>query len=159
MPVIPSRLLHFKAIQSKPMYRLPGAENRKPLHNGWMTQPATALNILGQPLQACSYDPLTGYRRDGCCNTDATDAGLHLVCAVMSQEFLEFSRSRGNDLITPQPQWRFKGLKPGNRWCLCALRWKEALQAGVAPKVVVASTHIRALDLLDLEDLLAHAHG
>lgn len=119
----------------------------------------SALNVLGQPLQACSYDPLTGYRRDGCCNTDVHDAGLHLVCAVMSAEFLEFSRSMGNDLITPRPEWRFKGLKPGNRWCLCALRWKEALKAGVAPKVVLQSTHIRALDLLDLEDLIAHAHS
>lgn len=118
-----------------------------------------ALNVLGQPLQACSYDPLTGYFRDGCCHTDPQDGGLHVVCAVMTPEFLEFSRSRGNDLITPRPQWRFKGLKPGNRWCLCALRWKEAFEAGVAPKVVLQATDVRALDVLDLEDLLAHAHG
>ena len=123
-----------------------------------MPSQANALNVLGQALQACSYDPLTGYLRDGCCSTDASDRGRHLVCAVMTAEFLEFSRAQGNDLITPQPQWRFKGLKPGNRWCLCALRWKEALQAGVAPKVVLQSTHVRALDWLDLEDLLAHAH-
>ena len=130
-----------------------------PVHNALMALHDTALNVLAQPLQACSYDPLTGYLRDGCCSTDEHDAGLHLVCAVMSTEFLEFSRSRGNDLITPRPEWRFKGLKPGNRWCLCALRWKEALKAGVAPKVVLAATHIRALDVLDLEDLIAHAHG
>lgn len=124
-----------------------------------MSTAPDALNVLGQPLQACSYDPLTGYLRDGCCSTDEHDAGLHLVCAVVSAEFLEFSLSRGNDLITPRPQWRFKGLKPGNRWCLCALRWKEALKAGVAPRVVLAATHIRALDILDLEDLIQHAYG
>jgi uncharacterized protein (DUF2237 family) len=121
--------------------------------------PRDALNVLGQELQACSYDPLTGYFRDGCCNTDEHDRGLHVVCAVMSAEFLAYSLAQGNDLITPAPQWRFKGLKPGNRWCLCALRWKEALRAGVAPKVVLSATHIKALEVLDLEDLIQHAHG
>lgn len=124
-----------------------------------MSTDPNALNVLGQPLQACSYDPLTGYYRDGCCHTSAQDGGLHVVCAVMTSEFLEFSQLRGNDLITPRPEWRFKGLKPGNRWCLCALRWKEALGAGVAPKVVLQATDARALGVLDLEDLLAHAHG
>jgi uncharacterized protein (DUF2237 family) len=124
-----------------------------------MSTDQTALNVLGQSLQACSYDPLTGYYRDGCCHTSAQDGGLHVVCAVMTSEFLAFSQSRGNDLITPRPEWRFKGLKPGNRWCLCALRWKEALGAGVAPKVVLQATDARALGVLDLEDLLAHAHG
>lgn len=118
-----------------------------------------ALNVLGQGLQACSYDPLTGYFRDGCCSTDEHDRGLHVVCAVMTDEFLEYSRRMGNDLITPRPEWRFKGLKSGNRWCLCALRWKEALAAGVAPKVVLQATHIKALDVLDLEDLITHAYG
>lgn len=117
-----------------------------------------ALNVLRQELQACSYDPLTGYFRDGCCNTDEQDRGLHVVCAVMTAEFLEYSRAQGNDLITPRPQWRFKGLQPGNRWCLCALRWKEALGAGVAPKVVLQATHIKALEVVDLQDLMAHAH-
>lgn len=117
------------------------------------------LNVLGQPLQACSYDPLTGYFRDGCCRTDEEDRGLHVVCAVVTREFLEFSRERGNDLVTPRPQWRFRGLKPGDRWCLCALRWKEALDAGVAPKVVLQATHIRTLDVIDLEDLIHHGHG
>ena len=121
--------------------------------------PREALNVLGQQLQACSYDPLTGYFRDGCCDTDGHDRGLHVVCAVMTAEFLDFSRNMGNDLITPRPQWRFKGLKPGNRWCLCALRWKEALDAGAAPKVVLQATHIKALDVLDLQDLMAHAHS
>ncbi|MFM2186779.1 MAG: DUF2237 family protein [Burkholderiaceae bacterium] len=124
-----------------------------------MSTDQNALNVLGQSLQACSYDPLTGYYRDGCCHTSAQDGGLHVVCAVMTSEFLAFSQSRGNDLITPRPEWRFKGLKPGNRWCLCALRWKEALGAGVAPKVVLQATDARALGVLDLEDLLAHAHG
>lgn len=120
--------------------------------------PGDALNVLGQELQACSYDPLTGYFRDGCCNTDEHDRGLHVVCAVMTQEFLDYSKSQGNDLITPRPQWRFKGLKPGNRWCLCALRWQEAFEAGVAPNVVLQATHIRALEVVDLEDLMQCAH-
>lgn len=120
--------------------------------------PSDALNVLGQELQACSYDPLTGYFRDGCCNTDEHDRGLHVVCAVMTQEFLDYSKSQGNDLITPRPQWRFKGLKPGNRWCLCALRWKEAFEAGVAPNVVLQATHIKALEVVDLEDLMQCAH-
>jgi len=118
-----------------------------------------SLNVLGQELQACSYDPLTGYFRDGCCNTDQQDRGLHVVCAVMTADFLAYSLKQGNDLITPRPQWRFRGLKSGDRWCLCALRWKEAFQAGVAPKVVLQATHIKALDVLDLEDLIQHAHG
>jgi uncharacterized protein (DUF2237 family) len=120
--------------------------------------PSDALNVLGQELQACSYDPLTGYFRDGCCNTDEHDRGLHVVCAVMTQEFLDYSKSQGNDLITPRPQWRFKGLKPGNRWCLCALRWREAFEAGVAPNVVLQATHIKALEVVDLEDLMQCAH-
>ena len=117
----------------------------------------TALNVLAQPLQACSYDPLTGYRRDGCCSTDEHDAGLHLVCAVTSPEFLEFSRSRGNDLITPRPEWRFPGLKPGDRWCVCAERWLEAHRAGVAPPVSLEATHEVALEVIPLALLQANA--
>lgn len=117
-----------------------------------------ALNVLGEPLQACSFDPLTGYFRDGCCNTDAHDHGTHVVCARMTAEFLSFSAERGNDLITPRPQWRFPGLKPGDRWCLCATRWKEAFEAGVAPPVVLACTHRKVLDYVELEDLKAHAY-
>ncbi|MFT3720951.1 DUF2237 family protein [Pseudorhodoferax sp.] len=114
-------------------------------------------NVLGSELVPCSYDPLTGYFRDGCCNTDATDLGAHVVCARMTAEFLEFSRRRGNDLSTPRPELRFPGLKPGDRWCLCAARWKEAHEAGCAPWVVLESTHIGALEFVLLEDLQRHA--
>jgi uncharacterized protein (DUF2237 family) len=112
-----------------------------------------ALNVLGQALVACSYDPLTGYFRDGCCNTREDDTGSHVICARMTDEFLKYSLSRGNDLITPRPEYRFHGLQAGDRWCLCAMRWKEAFEAGVAPQVVLASTHIRALDYVTLEQL------
>lgn len=115
------------------------------------------LNVLGSELQACSYDPLTGFYRDGCCRTDAHDLGSHVVCARVTAEFLAFSRERGNDLTTPRPEHRFAGLKPGDRWCLCALRWKEALDAGVAPPVHLEATHARALDFVTLDDLKAHA--
>jgi len=117
----------------------------------------TALNVLGTPLQACSFDPLTGYFRDGCCHTREDDTGSHVVCARVTAEFLAFSREQGNDLITPRPEYRFPGLRPGDRWCLCALRWKEAYLAGVAPPVVLAATHHRALQHLTLEQLQAHA--
>lgn len=116
-----------------------------------------ALNVLGAPLVPCSYDPLTGFLRDGCCNTDLHDHGSHLVCARVTQAFLEYSRAQGNDLITPQPAYRFRGLKPGDRWCLCVLRWKQAFDAGVAPPVVLASTHIRALEVVSLADLQSMA--
>jgi uncharacterized protein (DUF2237 family) len=112
-----------------------------------------ALNVLGKPLVPCSYDPLTGYFRDGCCNTDEQDQGSHVICAKMTQAFLDFSLAQGNDLMTPQPAYRFKGLKAGDRWCLCALRWKQAFDAGVAPEAVLESTHIRALDYVTLEQL------
>jgi uncharacterized protein (DUF2237 family) len=114
-------------------------------------------NVLGTELVACSYDPLTGYFRDGCCHTDMHDLGSHVVCAIVTDEFLEFSRSRGNDLSTPRPEYRFAGLEDGDRWCLCALRWKEALAAGVAPAVVLESTHARALEFVTLEQLQEYA--
>lgn len=117
----------------------------------------TALNVLGTALVPCSYDPLTGYFRDGCCNTDAQDHGTHVVCAVVTQAFLDFSLSQGNDLMTPRPAYRFAGLKPGDRWCLCAVRWREALAANVAPPVVLASTHAKALEFISLAQLSAHA--
>ncbi|MEO5607916.1 MAG: DUF2237 domain-containing protein [Polaromonas sp.] len=110
-------------------------------------------NVLGTELVPCSYDPLTGYFRDGCCNTDASDGGAHLVCIRVTAEFLEFSRSRGNDLITPLPQYRFAGLKLGDRWCICAHRWREALEAGVAPPVILESTHANALQFVTLVQL------
>jgi uncharacterized protein (DUF2237 family) len=118
----------------------------------------TAKNVLGTPLVPCSYDPLTGYYRDGCCNTDAQDSGSHVICARVTQAFLDFSVTRGNDLVTPRPEVRFRGLQPGDRWCLCALRWKEAFEAGVAPPVVLESTHARALDYVTLEQLRAHEY-
>lgn len=117
-----------------------------------------ALNVLGQPLQPCSYDPLTGFFRDGCCHTREDDTGSHVICARVTAAFLEFSRMRGNDLITPRPEYRFAGLKPGDRWCLCALRWKEALAAGLAPPVILEATHARALAVVSLEELQAHAY-
>ena len=105
----------------------------------------TALNVLGTMLMPCSYDPLTGYYRDGCCKTDEHDHGTHVICARMTQAFLDFSLSRGNDLITPRPEYRFAGLKPNYRWSLCALRWMEDYEAGVAPPVILECTHARAL--------------
>lgn len=116
-----------------------------------------ALNVLGGELQACSYDPLTGYLRDGCCQVGPEDRGSHWICARVTSEFLAFSFSSGNDLSTPRPEWRFAGLKPGDRWCLCALRWLDALEAGVAPPVVLQSTHEEALTLVPLEILQMHA--
>ena len=116
-----------------------------------------ALNVFGKPLQPCGLDPLTGVYRDGCCNTGYDDPGIHVVCAKMTREFLAFSKKRGNDLSTPQPEAGFPGLKPGDRWCLCAGRWKEALDAGVAPPVVLASTHEEALAVVALADLKRHA--
>jgi uncharacterized protein (DUF2237 family) len=117
----------------------------------------SALNVLGSELMPCSYDPLTGFYRDGCCKTDAHDLGSHVICARMTQAFLDFSVASGNDLVTPRPEYRFGGLKAGDRWCLCALRWKEALEAGAAPPVVLECTHLRALDYVTLDQLRAHA--
>lgn len=116
-----------------------------------------AKNVLGGELQTCSVDPLTGFYRDGCCNTGAEDVGLHLVCVVATDEFLAFSKSRGNDLSTPMPPYRFPGLKEGDRWCLCVLRWKEALLSGCAPQVVLEATHISTLEFVELSDLREHA--
>jgi len=114
-------------------------------------------NVLGVPLAICCDDPVTGYYRDGRCRTGHEDTGVHVVCARMTPEFLEFSASRGNDLVTPLPRYGFPGLVPGDRWCLCAARWKEALQAGVAPPVILEATHIAALEYVSLADLVAHA--
>jgi len=119
----------------------------------------SARNVLGTELKACSYDPLTGFFRDGCCNTDQTDRGSHVVCAVVTEEFLNYSKSRGNDLSTPRPEYRFRGLRDGDRWCLCALRWREALSEGIAPRVVLECTHEQALQFVTLAQLKAHAVG
>lgn len=116
----------------------------------------TVKNVLGTELIPCSYDPLTGYFRDGCCNTDESDLGSHLVCVRVTGDFLAFSASRGNDLGTPRPEHRFAGLKPGDRWCLCANRWREALEAGFAPQVVLESTHIKALEFVTRAQLEKH---
>ena len=105
----------------------------------------------------CGTAPMTGFYRDGCCNTGQGDAGLHVVCAEVTDEFLQFSAAQGNDLISPLPQFGFRGLKDGDRWCLCVERWKEALEANVAPPVILAATHISALEFVDLDDLKAHA--
>ena len=113
-------------------------------------------NVLGTALVPCSYDPLTGYFRDGCCNTDASDLGSHLICVRVTGEFLAFSAARGNDLSTPLPEHRFAGLKAGDRWCLCANRWREALEAGMAPPVVLESSHLSALRFVTIEQLEKH---
>lgn len=113
-------------------------------------------NILGGALQSCCREPVTGFFRDGYCRMGPGDQGVHVVCAVMTREFLAFSRRRGNDLTTPVPAFDFPGLKPGDRWCLCVARWKEALEAGMAPPVVLAATHVSALEFVTLEELRAH---
>ncbi len=118
---------------------------------------APSRNVLGGPLADCSQRPVTGFFRNGCCDTGPEDRGSHTVCAVMTAEFLAFSKSRGNDLSTPVPQFGFPGLQPGDRWCLCAPRWQEALDAGKAPRVVLRATHEGALDYCALADLKRHA--
>lgn len=118
---------------------------------------SNAKNVHGGPLEPCSLDPLTGFFRDGCCNTAPEDFGQHTVCAIMTEPFLSFSVLKGNDLVTPRPEFRFPGLKAGDRWCVCAARWREAAEAGVAPPVVLAATHQRALAVVALADLEYHA--
>jgi uncharacterized protein (DUF2237 family) len=116
-----------------------------------------AHNVLGTELQPCSTNPLTGFYRDGCCNTGGGDAGIHAVCAEMTDEFLAFSASVGNDLSTPVPAPGFEGLRAGDQWCLCASRWVEALEAGAAPRVVLEATHMAMLEFATLDQLRAHA--
>lgn len=114
-------------------------------------------NVIGGELAPCSMQPVTGFFRDGCCRTGPGDVGLHVVCAVVTDEFLRFSLARGNDLVTPAPHYGFPGLRPGDRWCLCAARWKEALEADVAPPVILEATHFSALAYVSLDDLRRHA--
>ena len=116
-----------------------------------------ARNVLGGELQTCSTSPLTGFYRNGCCDTGSEDLGVHTVCAEVTEEFLEFSASVGNDLSTPRPELGFAGLRPGDRWCLCASRWAEALEAGVAPPVVLEATNELALRVIDLDTLKEYA--
>lgn len=115
------------------------------------------LNVLGTPLKPCSTEPMTGWFRDGCCRGDPADRGLHLICAVMTAEFLRFSKSEGNDLSTPRPEYGFPGLLPGDRWCLCATRWRDAYAAGMAPQVVLEATHLNALGVVSLDQLREYA--
>jgi uncharacterized protein (DUF2237 family) len=119
----------------------------------------TARNVLGGELEPCSGDPVTGFYRNGCCETGPEDTGLHTVCAIMTAEFLAYSKSVGNDLSTPQPAYGFPGLKAGDRWCLCAPRWKEALDAGMAPQIVLTATHEETLAIVPLGILKDHAAG
>lgn len=122
-----------------------------------MRREENQLNVLGSPLKPCGYRPLTGFFRDGFCRTCPEDIGLHGVCAQVTAEFLEFSKSRGNDLITPRPELRFPGLKPGDRWCLCASRWKEAWEAGFAPPVILEATSASVLQIIPQSVLVEHA--
>jgi len=115
-------------------------------------------NVFGQPLVPCSFEPLTGFMRDGCCRSEGTDVGAHLVCAVMTTDFLAFSQQRGNDLSTPRPEWQFPGLVAGDQWCLCLSRWMEAHEAGCAPMVVLESTHQYVLDYVPLAVLQQYDH-
>lgn len=118
---------------------------------------SSAQNVLGTELRACSHDPETGFYRNGYCTTGPEDRGSHVVCAVMTETFLDFTKARGNDLSTPRPAYNFPGLNPGDRWCLCAARWREAYEEGCAPPVVLEATHPAVLDVVDLEALQAHA--
>ena len=115
-------------------------------------------NIFGDPLITCSDKPLTGYFRNGCCDTDETDLGMHTVCIVATEEFLKFSKEIGNDLTTPLPEFSFEGVKAGDRWCLCALRWKEAFQNNSAPMVVLEATNEKTLDVISMKDLILYAY-
>ena len=115
-------------------------------------------NVFGDPLITCGQDPITGYFRDGCCNTDDSDLGMHTVCIVATEAFLEYSYEKGNDLTTPMPHWGFPGIKPGDKWCLCALRFKQAMEDGYAPKVVLEATNEKTLDILSMDELLKHAY-
>ena len=128
----------------------PGTKNMSDL-------PERGKNVLGQFLEDCSQDPMTGFYRDGCCRTSKHDRGSHTVCCMVSEEFLLFSRAQGNDLMTPAPQYGFPGLKPGDQWCLCAARWKEAYDAGAAPPIRLEATHERALEVVPIEALLEYA--
>ena len=122
-----------------------------------MTTESRARNVLGDKLQPCCFDPMTGFFRDGFCHTIDEDRGSHTVCAIMTDDFLAFSKSQGNDLSTPQPEFGFPGLKAGDKWCVCVSRWEEAFVVGKAPKVMLEATHERALDVVDLAELRAHA--
>jgi len=122
-----------------------------------ITTMTAAKNVLGTELKSCCFDPLTGFYRDGFCQTGPTDYGTHVVCARMTEAFLTYTKERGNDLSTPLPVYNFPGLKPGDQWCLCVSRWREAMLAGVAPPIILEATHERALDIVSIEDLKKYA--
>ncbi len=124
---------------------------------GYSSNGSVPKNVLGSQLRACCHDPVTGFYRDGFCRTGPEDRGRHLICAIMTEPFLRYTRARGNDLSTPRPELNFPGLKPGEKWCLCALRWKEALEGGVAPPVLLEATHEKALEFVSREDLERYA--
>jgi uncharacterized protein (DUF2237 family) len=146
------------AALESPIVVLPPAAFRSRRGLGaWDNRRMQQLNVLGTELQPCSYEPLTGYYRSGCCENRGDDPGLHVVCCRVTDAFLEFSKSRGNDLSTPMPQYGFAGLSDGDQWCVCADRWAEALAAGQACPVVLESTHMSALEYVDLDDLKSHA--
>lgn len=118
---------------------------------------SSQMNIHGRPLELCSQDPLTGFFRNGCCDTDNHDRGLHTVCVILTDEFLKFSLEVGNDLSTARPEFDFPGLKPGQKWCLCANRWLEAYEGGVAPPIITESTNIKTLDIIDFETIALYS--
>ena len=123
-----------------------------------MIMSGTVLNVLGKPLKQCSCKPLTGWHRDGCCNTDASDLGQHTICSVVTDSFLSYSKAQGNDLSSPMPEYGFEGLKSGDHWCICAPRWKQAFEDGMAPFVCLDSTHISALNCVGIELLLQYEY-
>ena len=116
------------------------------------------INIFDEAIEECCSNPITGFYRDGFCRTDELDRGLHVVCAQITESFLDFSKNRGNDLSTPRPEFNFPGLKEGDSWCVCALRWKEAFEAGYAPKVILEATHEKSLQYIELDDLISKSH-
>jgi len=118
----------------------------------------TPFNVLGTPLQACCYEPITGYFRDGYCKTIQEDTGTHVICAVVTKEFLDYTKTKGNDLSTPRPHWSFPGLNPGDKWCLCVSRWLEAEKVGKAPQIILEATHQKALDYVSLDILMKYAY-
>jgi hypothetical protein len=120
-------------------------------------EPEQQRNVFGESIETCSIRPMTGFYRSGCCHTGEDDAGMHTICILVTAEFLAFSKMRGNDLSTPMPEFGFPGLQPGDRWCLCAERWKEALEAGMAPRVVLQATHENTLEVVSIEDLKRYA--
>ncbi len=120
-------------------------------------EPEQQRNVFGESIETCSIRPMTGFYRSGCCHTGEDDAGMHTICILATAEFLAFSKMRGNDLSTPLPEFGFPGLQPGDRWCLCAERWKEALEAGMAPRVVLRATHANTLEVVSIEDLKRYA--